>query len=162
MANGCIPKPTFWTFVFYKKLKEFSGKCVYRDDDCVVIQTDSGEYRGVAWHMTLTRGACDKIITYRLEAHAEEYCLITKTVDEEGTNPLKVWHDMGEPANLTKEQTELLKSAANPCTRTERKKAAGGEIVHSFTLPENAVVYFELKEIHPVSDRGYSYERVMQ
>lgn len=162
VANGCIPKPTFWTFVFYKKLKELSGKCVYRDDDCVIIRTDDGEYRGVAWHMTQTRGESEKVITCHFEAQAKEYCLITKSVDEEGTNPLKVWHDMGEPANLTKEQTELLKSAANPCIRTERKKAAGGEVVCSFTLPENAVIYFELKEINPVSDRGYSYERVMQ
>ena len=68
---------------------------------------------------------------------------------------------MGEPANLTKEQTEFLKSAANPCIKTERKKAVSGEVICSFRLSENAVVYFELKEIQQVSDKGYSYERVM-
>ncbi len=162
VANGCIPKPTFWTFAFYKKLKEKAGECVYRDDNCVVMKTEDGEYRGILWNMTLNRAGRSIQLNYDFEASAQEYCLLTKRVDEEGTNPLKVWHDMGEPANLTKEQTALLQMAAQPRVATERKYAAKGKLEASFVLEENAVVYFELAPVKETRDLGYSYDRVMQ
>lgn len=162
VANGCIPKPTFWTFVFYKKLKEKQGKCVYRDNNSVIMQLEDGSYRGVVWNMTLQRMGLQETFTYHFDAVDSEYSLIEKWVDEEGCNPLKVWHDMGEPANLSKEQTELLKNAAWPRVLSSRKTPTGEKLVHTFTLDENAVVYFELKKVEPTPDRGYSYERVMQ
>ena len=38
----------------------------------------------------------------------EKYCLVKKTVDENTCNPLKAWHELGEPAALTAEQKETV------------------------------------------------------
>ncbi len=162
VANGCIPKPTFWTFAFYKKLKEKQGKCVHKDDNCVIMRMDDGEYRGIIWNMTRCRNGNGKEFTYEIDAAAAEYCLLIKRVDEESTNPLKVWHDMGEPSSLTGEQIKTLQNAAQPYVVSGRKKPVKGKLELVFTLEENAVVYFELKKVTPTPDRGYSYDRVMQ
>ena len=44
VANGCITKPTFWTFAFYKKLEESEANCVYKDDNIVVLKRANGDY----------------------------------------------------------------------------------------------------------------------
>ena len=162
VANGCIPKPTFWTFAFYKKLKENQEKCVHRDNNSVIMLTKDGNYRAVIWNMTLQRRGKKQDFTYRFEAPAGEYCVLEKWVDEQNCNPLKVWHDLGEPANLNKEQTEIIKSAAYPLVKSRKIKSEDQEIVLEYTLDENAVVYFELKKVNSTPDRGYSYDRVMQ
>lgn len=162
VANGCIPKPTFWTFAFYKKLKEKQGKCVYKDDNCVIMKADDGEYRGIIWNMIRRRNGNVMEFTYELEAAQKEYSLVTKRVDEETTNPLKLWHDMGEPSSLTGEELKTLQNAAQPYVSSGRKKPVKDKLELVFTLKENAVVYFELKEVVPTPDRGYSYDRVMQ
>ncbi len=162
VANGCIPKPTFWTFAFYKQLKEKEGTCVYRDDNCVVVKTKDGEYRGICWNMSLNRSGRSVELDFTFDADTKDYVLLTKRVDEQGTNPLKVWHDLGEPAHLTKEQTELLKMAANPQVSTEQKFASYGKLNVSMTLEEHAVVYFELAPRKETVDTGYSYDRTMQ
>ncbi len=162
VANGCIPKPTFWTFAFFKKLKEGQGVCVHRDDNSVIMRTGDGEYRGVFWNHTLKRNENSMEFTCELEVSGKEYCLITKRVDEETTNPLKVWHDMGEPTHLTEQQHEILLGASQPYVQSETKKATNSKLELTFALEENAVIYFELQQVNRVSDRGYSYERVMQ
>ena len=162
VANGCIPKPTFWTFAFYKKLKEGTGKCIYKDDNGIILKMDTGEYRGILWNMTLERRDNSIEFTYLLDAEEGEYCLLTKRVDEKTTNPLKVWHDMGEPAYLTEDQRGVLQNAAQPFINSEKKKAHNRKLELSVLLEENAVVYFELKKVNLKSDRGYVYERVMQ
>lgn len=153
---------SYWTFVYYKKLKTMAGKCVYKDDNCVIMHMENGEYRGIVWNMTLKRKNDKKELTYVFEALDQQYCLLTQRVDEDTTNPLKVWHDIGEPANLTKEQKKLLRAAAQPSITTERMNGKQEQIEITFALNENAVVYFELKQVSVSSDRGYSYERVMQ
>ncbi len=162
VANGCIPKPTFWSFAFFKKLKEKQGKCVHKDDNCVIMKMSDGEYRGIIWNHTIKRRDNSMEFTYEIDALKQEYCLLTKRVDEETTNPLKLWHDMGEPANLSGEQKALLIGGSHPYVQSARKKPLNGKLELSFSLAENAVVYFELKAVHPTPDRGYSYERVMQ
>ena len=81
--------------------------------------------------------------------------LVTRLVDEEVCNPLKVWHDLGEHANPSAEEVELLRSSANPFIQTKR---CGNKI--TLKLKENAVCYFELKSAPIVSDRGYKYGRL--
>lgn len=88
------------------------------------------------------------------------YCLFTKTVDEKTCNPLKVWHDLGEPASLSKEQRKLLAEAARPFIRTKRKEAKDGRLSVKLELERNAVVYFEVIPSEVTPDRGYDYERV--
>ena len=52
VANGNIPKPTFWTFKFFRDL---SGTCVHRSDELVVLKKEDGSYCGVAWNQSRTR-----------------------------------------------------------------------------------------------------------
>jgi xylan 1,4-beta-xylosidase len=161
VANGCIPKPTFWTFAFYKKLKEKPGRCIYRDDQMVVLEMEDGSCRGVAWNMTEKRSGED--FMFRLELPAgEEGCLVLQTVDEICCNPLKVWHDLGEPSSLTSQELELLKRAAQPFVETRRIAPRDGRVELAFPLRENGVVYFSWEPCQVRPDSGYTYERVMQ
>lgn len=162
VANGCIPKPTFWTFAFYKKLKEKEGVCVYKDDNCVVMKYADSEYRGILWNDVMTRNNDHKEFELSFSLSEGNYCLLTKRVDEDTTNPLKVWHDLGEPANPTAEINALLKAAANPFVLTKSFACSLETYKETFSLPENAVVYFELTPVQASSDLGYDYKRVMQ
>lgn len=161
VADGLIPKPTFWTFAFFKRLKEKEGDCIFKDDNTVVMKYGDGSVRGVAWNMTNHRAGYDRTVTLELPG-AEEGCFRTETVDEDCCNPLKVWHDMGEPANPSREETEILRAAAKPLVRSQRAAAANGKTEVSFLLEENGVVYFEWKPGKVSPDRGYSYERATQ
>lgn len=190
VANGCIPKPTFWTFAFFKKLKEGGGTCVYKDDNMVLMKREDGSFRGVAWNIVehAETVSAQELADQNTETDAEQdvdravkkaakkaarkiklslpasggYCLLTKTVDEKTCNPLKVWHDLGEPASLSKEQRKLLVEAAKPLIRTKRKEAEDGQLCVKLTLERNAVVYFEVQPGEVRADRGYEYERIMR
>lgn len=159
VANGGIPKPTFWTFQFFKQLQ---GTCVHRSEDAVIVRTEDGSYRGVAWVESLERSQRALELEFSLPADTETFSFLTRTVDEETCNPLAVWHGMGEPSSLTKCQKSLLREAARPLVRAERKKAENGTVKIRLSLNEHGVVFFELAPLTPTSDRGYDYERVMQ
>ena len=79
--------------------------------------------------------------------------LLTRTVDEECCNPLKAWHDMGEPASLTETQLRFLRQAGQPLCAT--KQAENGQI--KLKLGENAVVRFNVKAVQEATDYGYDY-----
>ena len=97
VANGCITKPTFWTFAFYKKLEESEANCVYKDDNIVVLKRANGDYLGVAWNIarkSTEQGKEKMLLEFTFPAEQEEYCFLTKTVDEETCNPLKLYADI--------------------------------------------------------------------
>ena len=158
VANNCIPKPTFWTFAFFKKLQ---GKCVYRSEEAIIMQLPNESYRGVLWNIDFNYDGELMEIELQLPAKYDEYCLITKTVDEECCNPLKLWHDMGEPANLLPEQTALLKEHAVPLIKSEGIKPTKSKIEIKIKLKANAIIYFELNSVERKNDRGYSYQRTL-
>ncbi len=159
VANGCIPKPTFWIFAFFKSLKEKACVCVHRDDFSVIVKTEDGEYRGVLFNRVNHRGDTGTVnLELEFPEFKENYSFITKRVDEETCNPLKLWHDMGEPANPSKAQVELLQMSSWPQLGSDL--VSDGKV--NISLPENAVVYFELKPCRTESDRGYDYNKVMQ
>lgn len=155
VANGCITKPTFYTFSFYKQLKSFGGSCVLRDDTAVVVKSDRG-YAGILWNVN--GSDFERTLVFPAEG---EMTLVSKTVDEECCNPLKLWHDMGEPACLTKEQTELLRSAAHPLIRSSIVGEKDGRAEICPEVRRNGVVYFELTPRSFTPDRGYDYDRVL-
>ena len=156
VAHGCIPKPTFWTFSFYKKLKVKGKECVLKDKNSVVVKTDKG-YAGVLWNIDGDE------FTREIETpvSGSEYTLVTRTVDEECCNPLKLWHDLGEPANPSKDVVDLIRSSAYPLVQSSVIKAAGGFATAPVTVRKNGVVYFELEERTFTPDRGYDYEKVI-
>lgn len=171
VANGCIPKPTFWTFQFYKELiqKERSGECVHKSDDMVVLHTSDGGYRGIAWNAGKER--CGRELQFEITFPVEnnlktentrKYLLLTKIVDEDTCNPLRLWHEMGEPSSLTEKQKKLLRDCAKPFISGSRIEAEAGKLQVTFTVKEFGVVYFELQPVEVRSDRGYDYDRVMR
>lgn len=157
VAAGCIPKPTFWTFCFYKQLKLFGGECVYRDDNSVVVKGDDG-YAGILWNIDED----DRTAGYMLPGlEGSEYTLITQTVDEITCNPLKLWHDIGEPAYPSEAETELIRGAAWPQTLSEVIKTADKSASVSVPVRKNGVVYFRLVKRDYTPDRGYDYDKVI-
>ncbi len=157
VAAGNIPKPCFWTFYFYKQLKLFSNDCVYRDDDTVIVKRDDG-YAGILWNIDKDDEV--KELTFDLP-DGGEYTLITKTVDETSCNPLKLWHDLGEPAYPSEAETELIKSAAWPHTGSAVVAADNRKADIEVNVRRNGVVYFTLTKRQFTPDRGYDYEKVV-
>jgi xylan 1,4-beta-xylosidase len=159
VANGLIPKPTFWTFNFFKKLQ---GECVLHADDAIVMKNND-RYCGVAFNKSRNKSEEQELsLSFKLPVcKAGDYVVVTKTVDEATCNPLKVWHDLGEPAYPSKEQNDLIREAAHPLVATTRLHTDGTELELNLELRPNAVIYFEILAVEQNSDRGYSYERVM-
>ena len=156
LANGSIPKPTYWTFKFFKNLKQNEEKCVYRDKNIVIVKTGAGTYKGIAWNLSLETKQNQLNIDISLPAFGDKrVTLLTKTVDEECCNPLKVWHDLGEPANLKEEQIELLKGVAQPLTQT--KLIDGSAPQFTLNVKRNGVIYFETIPAPLKSDNCYNY-----
>ncbi len=133
----------------------------------MLLKRADGNYLGVAWNIQIPKEAAEKgndtvKLQFSLPVCETEYCLLTRIVDEETCNPLKVWHDFGEPPYLKEEQIKLLKEAAVPFLCTERLKAQSGMLEAGLQLGKNAVVYFEVNGGGITSDRGYDYNRVME
>ena len=133
------------------------------------MKYEDGSYRGIAWNETRNRSGKDLCLNLTIpttqSASTDAYLFLTQTVDEDTCNPLKTWHDLGEPANPTKDQIDLLKKTARPQIRTERITPMSehqSNIEFELNIKENGVVYFSLEPKPMHSDRGYSYERVMQ
>lgn len=157
LANGGIEKPTFWTFKFFKYLKEKESECVYKDKNLVIVKTCDGEYKGVAWNLT-SETKKDKLdFEIKLPLEKGRYCVYTKSVCEDTCNPLKVWHDMGEPANPSLEQIQLIKDAAKPFVKTQ---VLENKDKFDLTVGKHGVVYFSVEKSALTCDNGYDYERV--
>ena len=153
VANQMIPKPTLWTFVFFNHLR---GEAVYRDEHMVLVRRADGSYEGVAWNLCReSREAVELNLSVPAEGRL---ALMTRTVDEVTTNPLKAWHEMGEPASLTREQLQFLRQAGQPLCASERIEAANGVASLTLTLRENAVTHFVLAPAAGEPDYGYDYE----
>ena len=157
VADGSIPKPTFYTFKFYKLLKDYGSKCVFKDSNTVIVKGDKG-YAGIAWNVDSKKFTR----TIELPVKSTEFTLITQTVDEETCNPLKLWHDLGEPHYLTAEQKKFLKDAAKPLIGSSIVAGADGTASFDISVKKNGVVYFELNKRDFTPDRGYNYEKVIK
>ena len=170
LANRSIPKPTFYTFRYFKRL---TGECVFRNADCIITKEADGSIRGMAWNIneagkmnnngkTSEDNKCTDLLKLDFEIGElkGDWCLLTETVDEETCNPLKVWHDLGEPTSLTEEQTGILLDAAKPFIKTERFEKADG-ISFGLDVKKNGIIYFELKSAVNNGGSGYNYNRAM-
>ena len=159
IANGCIPKPAFWTFYFYKQL---CGQCVHRSEEAVILKDDADVYRGIAWNLSMSREGEVKKLIFALPVQEEQiYCILMKNVDEICCNPLKIWHDMGEPGSLTAEQKKLLKDSSRPQITSMQRRSADGMLTVELVIKQNGVLYFEVKKISPTNDRGFLYEKAV-
>jgi len=158
LTNGSIPKPTYYTYVFYKNLYDTA---IARSKNYIVTKADNGNIRGIAWNLADVDKKPDEMenCTLQLELSAEvangTYFILTKTVDEKVCNPLKTWLDMGSPSNPSQAQLELLRETAVPTIATAQENIVDGKIAITLNLNANAVCYFELQRITPQTDRGY-------
>ena len=153
IANEQILKPTMWTFAFFNNLK---GECVHRDNRSVIMRRKDGSYEGIVWNLCREeRKSLDMSISLPAQG---EMTLATRTVDESCCNPLKCWHDMGEPASLTKTQLQFLRQSAQPLCATEIVSAQDGNAQLNMTLGLNAVVHFTLSPRKMESEYGHNYQ----
>ena len=163
VANGCIPKPTFWTFKFFRDLE---GKCVHKSDNIIMMEREDGSYSGLIWNDCVTRTGTDLELNLEVEIGTKQagiqYCLTQKVVDEQTCNPLRHWHNMGEPQSLSVAQREFLRESARPEIDTTIVETDGQKLLLQFSVKENGVTYFSLKPRVQYGDRGYDYDRVMQ
>ena len=150
MANGLIPKPTLWAFAFFAGLQ---GEAAYRDDSALILKTADGGFDAVLWNLDGEEKRFD--LTLPLSGRA---AAMVERVDENCCNPLKCWHDMGEPADLTEAQLAFLRGAAQPARETLTPEDAEGGKRLSLTLGKNAVVHVRIVPVgEETSDFGYDY-----
>lgn len=153
VANHCIKKPTFYTFAFYKKLM---GRCFAKDDDMIMVEAEDGTIKGMTWNICEKKEDYkDKELSVSLILPSGEYSFVSHIVDETTCNPLKVWHDLGEPSSLNEEQIKLLQNAATPLV-TSKRLSSDGKAGLEFTVKPNGVIYFEIKKSELKPDRGYN------
>ena len=128
------------------------GMSCYKNRD----SKDQEIYKGIVWNVDTDMSGKELKLELELPLSGKDdsNVLITQLVDEEVCNPLKVWHDLGEHANPSEQEVELLRQAAQPFTQTKR---CGNKV--SLVLKDNAVCYFEVKAAPINSDRGYIYGR---
>ncbi len=156
VAHGCIPKPTFWTFAFYKRLQDATKECVYKEKNAVIVSTPEGGYRAIFWNL----GEEEMTFDVKLPAEGKEYTAIREIVDEETCNPVKAWHDLGEPRNPSKEEVETIRKFAYPAMGSEILKRSRGNISLSVPVRSNGVVYVDIRPREFEGDTGYVYGRV--
>jgi len=169
VANGLIPKPTFWTFAFFSKLKD---EAIFKSEDMLIVRDKKDIIKGVAFNLCedvyydLDDNSKDEEkdeafenlynIDIELDGDDGKYVLITKTVDEEVCNPLKAWCDIGSPKNPTDCQNQLIRDCAYPYIETRQIECSDGKMNFSLLLRKNAVKYFEIRKVEVSCDRGYT------
>ena len=152
IANQLIPKPTLWTFAFFNHL---NGTPVYRDSNMIVVKNDKG-YEGILWNICREER---KQADIEIEVPAEtDLTVLVRTVDEECCNPLKLWHEMGEPADLTEEQLTMLREAAYPASSCFTSAEENGIAKLRFNVKENGLIHFSAIPRKICRDQGYDYE----
>lgn len=157
LTNGRIPKPTYWTFVFYSKL---GSKAIARTEHFILTKDDKGNLQGIAWNPVEEPGDYEISLNLNIELEAGNYLLVHRLVDEASCNPLKTWIDMGAPAYPTKAELQLLQECSSPRTSTRQIEVTDSKEEIQLTLSANAVCYFEIQRIIPGCDRGYQAERI--
>lgn len=149
VTNGLIPKPTMWTFSFFNRL---TGEPVYRSENAVLVKNKDGSYEGVLWNLCSEGNAPIEVDISLPEPG--EYTLLTCLVDEDCCNPLKAWHEMGEPASLSRDELHFLRASAQPlCTSRLLKRGESAKL----TLARNAVLHVALRPYRPQPEYGYDY-----
>lgn len=157
VANGGILKPTFWTFKFFKCLKD-SISTARRTRNSITSRTKDG-FKGILWNDSMVRTGDALRMKLTFDIEDGEFFLLTKKVGEDSTNPLKVWHDMGEPRSLSKSEVSLLKEASLPRVETNIINSVNNVLTLEYTLQEFDVVYFEISRRTFHGDIGYDYQR---
>ncbi|MCL2627218.1 MAG: xylan 1,4-beta-xylosidase [Oscillospiraceae bacterium] len=158
LANGMIPKPTYYTYEFFSKI---TGECVSKDKNHVITKDKNGTYHAIAWNLIEDEAKdTESTLRFSFELDNGRYFIVKKTVDEITCNPLKSWIDMGSPAYPCEKQIKLLRECALPLVETSNQTVSNGKLPLELHLRANAVCYFEIKKAEIKTDRGYIAEKV--
>ncbi len=157
LTNGMIPKPTYWTFAFFQKI---GSTAIARTEHFILTKDDNENIHGIAWNPVEDQGENNILLKFTLDLANGDYLFINSLVDEANCNPLKVWIDMGAPANPTKDEVQLLKDCSTPRISTKQFRVTNSQTDIDITLSANAVCYFKIKQIVPKSDRGYQVDLI--
>lgn len=153
VTQGCIPKPAFWTFDFYRQLWP-DAVCRHRDGESLILERD-GAFQGILWNLSRE----ERQVSLSLPVQEGAACaLLVRMVDDRHGNPLKLWHDLGEPAYPTENLLRLLRENAVPEVYSQRITPDSRRQDLTFCLRLDAVLYFEWKQCPLLPDRGYQYE----
>lgn len=153
VTQGCIPKPAFWTFDFYRQLWP-DAVCRHRDGESLILERD-GAFQGILWNLS----GEERQVSLSLPVQEGAACtLLVRLVDDRHGNPLKLWHDLGEPAYPTENLLRLLRENAVPEVYSQRITPDSRRQNLTFCLRPDAVLYFEWKQCPLLPDRGYQYE----
>ena len=159
VAQHCIPKPTFWTFAFFKRLKEFANKCIYKDDSSVIVSDGKGGFAGVVWNMSAKETAVNINLSAGVKKD-DKFVALSELVDEEVCNPLKIWHDLGEPKYPSDEQADIIKKGSRPLLKSCVVTASEGKLALDFKLGAYGILYFTVKPMVFEGDAGYNYDKI--
>ena len=149
MANGMIPKPTYWAFVFYKDLYP---EAAAKNEHLVATKSGAGDLRGIAWNPD--KGNDEKLLRLTVNVKDGLYFLLVKTVDEICCHPLDVWQNMGSPAYPSKRQMDILSGCSCPRITTKRIDVKDGPAAFDIDLTSNALCFFELQRVEPELEGG--------
>ncbi|PXV93404.1 xylan 1,4-beta-xylosidase [Lachnotalea glycerini] len=155
VANGMIPKPTFWAFSFFHNL---GSNAIARSEYFIITKDSEDNLHGIAWYPVEENVNINVTLHFTIELNNGFYILIMKRVDELTCNPLKTWIDMGSPAYPSKEQLVLLRECARPQIRTKQYEVNHNAMNFDITLSANALCYFEIQRIQCETDQGYHPE----
>lgn len=157
LANGRVPKPTYWAFSFFKELGE---NAIFRDEHSIVTKDRKGIIRGICWNIAEEEGSALLTLDFSLELEQGSYVLLQRIVDEETCNPLKTWADLGMPANPAPEELKVIKEAAVPQVRTRVFEVLDKEAKIEINLLANGLCYYEIRPVQCKGDRGYRPELI--
>ena len=88
------------------------------------------------------------------------YSVLTDLVDEEVCNPLKIWHDLGEPKYPSDAQVEMIKKGSRPLAQSMIAEAKAGKVTVNFKLGAYGIRYFTIKPLEVEGDAGYDFEKI--
>ena len=129
------------------------------------MRREDGSYYGVVWNPDHDGSGSIMENQYGIHlpenSEGEEFCLIRRTVDEEHGNPLKTWHELGGPANPTREEMDLLRLVAHPEMTSDTVTVENNCLHVKVSLHANGVQAFELRPVERQQDAGYDYERTV-
>ena len=148
MAAGLIPKPTLHAFSFFAGLQ---GEAVYKDENAVILRRPDGGYEAVLWNL-------GEKAELEISLPVRNAAALIERVDEDCCNPLRAWHLLGEPADLSAEQLAFLRQAAQPAVET--LAAPDGRVC--LTLGRNAVMRLRMLPVEAQQDFGYDYSYYCQ
>ena len=121
----------------------------------MLVKRKDGGYEGVLWNL------CEEDqktleITLSVPVESDGVALLER-VDSEHGNPLRAWHRMGQPYDLTQEQLTFLRQAAQPYAQALDAPMRDGRAEIALTLRENDVVRVRILPAPRQTDAGYDY-----